>query len=338
MSPVFLNKAVVLEIRLKVATHMRAHKSYYGAAALTAVCAAMLGGCQNLGLALAIAGYERTFDTYSQTDTTVTAITNTQHADGREAHLISAFFGLDNGLPERLTDRVACEGAGGADGMPVIFSHEVDITTLEPGDIQITTQSGAVYSATCLTLAPADDPGELRTALLAGEYGSADDQPARVEIIGNVLSLDGTVNFKGASVDVTPLEAGPSLVWAETVPETLWGLGGEATTSPWGGGNRCPEGTSQVLRVTWNGGITKPGGDPADDDERALYRVSTVTADGATAELAPFALADLKDGDNNHLLCLDTTDRVTSVFFPAGRVTDPREDLNPDTAISLSEH
>ncbi len=314
---------------------MPMNRSCIGALLLAAVCAATLGGCQNLRLAMAIAGYERTFDTYSQTDTTVTDVTNMQHADGREAHLVSAFFGLDNGLPERLSDRVACEGAGGADGMPVIFSHEVDIATLEPGDLRITTQSGAEYQATCLTLAPADDPGELRTALLAGEYGSAEDEPATVEIIGNVLSLDGTVNFKGARVDVIPLEDGPFLVFAEIVPESQWDLGGKATTSPWGGGNRCPVGTEQVVRVAWNGGITKPGGDPADDDEPVLYRVSTVAADGADAEIAPFALADLKDGDNNHLLCLDTTDTVTSVSFPAGHVTDPREDLNPDTAIAL---
>lgn len=317
---------------------MLARTPYRGAAALVAACAAVLGGCQNLKLARAIAGYERTFDTYSQTDTTVTEVTTRQNADGREAGLISAFFGLDNGLPKRITDRVACEGAGGADGMPVIFSHEVDITTLEPGDLEITTQSGAVYPVTCLTLAPADDPGELRTALLAGEYGSAADEPATVEITGNVLSLDGTVNFRGARVDVTALEAGPSLVWAEIVPKSQWELGGEATTSPWGGGNRCPAGTEQVVRVTWNGGITKPGGDPADDEERALYRVSTVAADGTAGDIAPFALADLRDGDNNHLLCLDTTDRVTSVSFPAGHVTDPREDINPDTAITLAQN
>jgi len=327
-----------LETRWEETTQMLTRTPYRGAASLAAVCAAMLGGCQNLGLAIAVAGYERTLDTYSQSDTTVTDVTNAQHADGREAHLISAFFGLDNGLPERLTDRVACEGAGGADGMPVIFSHEVDIETLEPGDLRITTRSGTVYPATCLTLAPADDPGELRTALLAGEYGSDEDQPVTVEIIGNVLSLDGTVNFRGASVDVTPLEAGPSLVWAEIVPQTQWDLGGKATTSPWGGGNRCPMGTAQIVRVTWNGGITKPGGEPADDDERALYRVSIVTVEGAAGDIAPFALADLQDGDNNHLLCLDTTDTVTSVSFPAGHVTDPREDLNPDTAIALAQN
>lgn len=297
--------------------------------------ATVLAGCQRVGLAAAIANYERTLDTYDQSDTTVTDVTNRQHADGRDAHLISAFFGLDNQLPERTSDRVVCEGAGGKDGMPVIFSHEVDIATLEPGDFRVTTVSGAIGEIVCLTLAPADDPGELRTALLTGDYGSLEDQPVTVEVVGNVLSLDNTVNFKGTKINVTPLEAGPSMVWAEIVPEAAWELGGEATALPWGGGNHCPADTEQVVRVTWNGGITKLGGDPADAVEGALYQVTTVQADGTSAEITAFALADLNDGDNNHLLCLDSAAEVTSVFFPAGHVTDPREDLNPDTTISL---
>ena len=295
-----------------------------------------LSGCEELSRAWYITQYQRTLDTYAQTDTTVTKVTSRTGADGRNAALISAFYGLDNGLPKGPTDRVACEGGGGADGMPVIFSHEVDIKTLEPGDFRITTESGATTRVTCLTLAPADDPGELRTALLAGELGSAKDQPLTVEIVGNVLSLDGTVNFKGARVTATRLEAGPTMVWAEIVPEAQWELGKEATSLPWGGGERCPVGTRQVVRVTWSGGVTKPdGADPADDEERQLYKVAIMRTGGAMAFITPFALADLNDGDNNHLLCLDTTDSVTSVSFPAGHLTDPREDLNPDTTLSL---
>ena len=158
-----------------------------------------------------------------------------------------------------------------------------------------------------------------------------------MEIVGNVLSLDGTVNFGGASVAVTPLEAGPTMVFAEIVPETQWELGGEATSFPWGGGSRCRVGTAHIVGVTWGGGITKPGGDSADDAERQLYRLTTIKVGGTIAEVTPFALADLGDGDNNHLLCLDTADTVSSVFFPAGHVTDPREDLNPDTTITLSQ-
>ncbi|MGJ3253190.1 MAG: hypothetical protein ACFE0J_18975, partial [Elainellaceae cyanobacterium] len=50
--------------------------------------------------------------------------------DGHSAELFSAFFGLDNGLPQR--SNAICQGASGADGMPVIFSHELDVDTLQP--------------------------------------------------------------------------------------------------------------------------------------------------------------------------------------------------------------
>ncbi|MGC6498996.1 MAG: hypothetical protein ACON4C_02295 [Henriciella sp.] len=309
-------------------------KAYTMVGLVAAKCVA-LSGCQSLSLATAIAQYERTLDRYSQTDTTVTAVTETRHEDGREAALVSAFFGLDNGLPNRNTDRVACDGAGGADGMPVIFSHEVDVETLDPGDFKIATESGAIGEVTCLTLAPADDPGELRTALLTGNYGSAEDQPMTVEIVGNILSLDGSINFKGASIAATRLEVGPTLVWAERVPETDWALGESATTLPWGGGDKCPVGSKQVIRVTWDGGVTKPGGEPADFEEGQLYVIDVASEDGPKRTVTAVALADLKDGDNNHLLCLDTKDTVQSVSFPAGYLTDPREDLNPDTKISI---
>ena len=63
-----------------------------------------------------------------QTDTT--SDTDPAHTGGR---LLSAFFGLDNGLPRQSSLRL-CRGAGNADGMPVIFAHEVDTQTLQAGD------------------------------------------------------------------------------------------------------------------------------------------------------------------------------------------------------------
>lgn len=220
--------------------------------------------------------------------------------------------------------------------MPVVFSHQVDMTTVEPGDFKITRSSGKTGNVTCLTLAPADDVGELRTVLLAGEYGSLEDQPVTVEIIGNILSMDRTVNFKGTSTSVVPLEAGPSLVLATIVSESEWALSSTGTPIPWGGGSGCPAGTKQVVRVTWNGGITKPDGTPAGDVERQLYRVVVIKPDNTTETIAPFALGDLSDGDNNHKLCLDTSNPALSVSFPAGHVTDPRDDLNPATHIDIA--
>lgn len=55
-------------------------------------------------------------------------------------------------------------------------------------------------------------------------------------------------------------------------------------------------------------------------------------------ELVPIAIGDLGDGDNNHELCLYRTGLPLRVDFPAGLVTDPREDLNPGTSVEITGH
>ena len=125
----------------------------------------------------------------------------------------------------------------------------------------------------CVTLAPALDSGERRTALLLGDFGSADtDPPATVEIVGNLLSSDGALNFRGAAIAVTPLAPGPALVLAESVPVDQWKL--DQPGGPWSVGSGCPDGTLQAIRAVWQGGITKPNGEEVDDVERMQYTVS----------------------------------------------------------------
>ncbi len=279
--------------------------------------------------------YEPVLSNASPVDSTVTKITAKRDSQGRRANLISAFYGLDDGLA-KAADRGIWPGAGHTDGMPVIFSHEIDFETMQAGDFKVTTAAGKVGEILAVTLAPADDEGELRTVLLAGSYGSIDDQPVKVQIVGNLLSIDGRLNFKDASVEVTPLEAGPTMVWAEVVPEQDWDIGKAATNLPWGGGSGAVKGTQQVVRVTWSGGVTKRG-DEVDDVERVQYKVTVLLADGSKVEVTPFALGDLGDGDNNHELCLDVPGTPQSVYFPAGYLTDPRGDFNPDTRIAIRE-
>ena len=115
------------------------------------------------------------------------------------------------------------------------------------------------------------------------------------------------------------------------MPEPDWNLGQPSTLLPWGGGNTCPEGTRQVIRATWQGGVTLPGGAEVDDTIRQAYSVTVESTETGKREVTPFALGDMGDGDNNHLLCLDVVDPAVSVHFPSGLVTDPREDLNPET-------
>ena len=261
------------------------------------------------------------------------ARTNAQESDQvghSEGRLLSAFFGLDNALPFRAN--TLCLGASGKDGMPVVLSHTIDPETLEPEDFQIVTRSGVEHVPDCVTLRPAQDPGELRTVLLIGEFGdAADDPPVAVHVVGDLLT-DGTpqdsVNFRGLHSNVISLVAGPSLGLAEGVPKSEWEREARGTD--------CPPGFQQIVRVTWTGGVRLPNRDEPGDVERELYRVTVKRDDGSFDEIVPAALADLGDGDNNHLLCLNTTEPMVSVSFPAGHLVDPNGDWNPDAQVSIS--
>ena len=246
------------------------------------------------------------------------------------AHLLSAFYGLDNSLGAGI-NRI-CPGASGQDGMPVVLSHTIDPETLQREDFRVFTRSGAERTPFCVTLAPARDPGELRTVLLIGEFGdAANDPPVKVLIVDDLLSDGRTgrpVSFRGTETRVIPLEAGPTLVLAEVVPKDEWSVSGR--------GSACPAGARQVVRVTWAGGVRLPNGDDPGDAERALYRVTVERPDGTRDETAPAALAELGDSDNNHLLCLGTADPAVSVAFPASHLVDPNRDLNPDTQVAVT--
>ncbi|NKC34340.1 hypothetical protein [Falsiroseomonas selenitidurans] len=277
--------------------------------------------------------------TPSQADVTSNDLTDTtpstalpRENGGVSADLLSAFFGLDNGLP--LLSRLICQGAPGRDGMPVIFSTEIDHRTMQAGDFRVTTASGATGRLHCVTLLPATDAGELRTVLLVGELGDAEtDPPVSVEIVGHLHSIDGQLDFRGARIDVTPLASGPSLVMAEVADAAAKDLGlGRRRTD----GDECPtDGIVQAVRVVWAGGVVLANGNEPGAAVRDLYRVTVRGADGTERQITPAALADLGDGDNNHLLCLDTGDRPVSVSFPAGVLVDPNGDLNPATLVAV---
>lgn len=248
--------------------------------------------------------------------------------------LLSAFFGLDNALPNNA--RGICRQAPGLDGMPVIFSTEIDPDTLDATDFAVVTQSGAVQTPVCASLSPAVDEGELRTVLLIGELGSDEtDPPLRVEVVGDISGLNNDLSFLGASVEVTPLAAGPSIILAELVPAPQMAIGRESGRQQ---GDGCPfERTTRAIRVTWAGGISTADGGEAGDAERQLYRVTIQQPDGSLVEVTPFALADLGDSDNNHLLCLDVEWPPVSVFFSAGHLYDPNSDApNPDSSASVN--
>jgi hypothetical protein len=276
-------------------------------------------------------GYQ--FMSVDQTDTT-SELPVPQVSDG----LLSAFFGLDNELPRRAMNFVP--GAEGKDGMPVIFSEEVDLDSMQAGDFRVTTQSNETGYVHGVTLAPAIDEGELRTALLVGYYGSVEDPPILVEIVGNLYSIDRSVNFKGSSIDVIPLVDGPTLIFAEIVPESAWSVTiGRRPDRITFSGSGVPEmeDIRQVIRVAWAGGVELEDGREIDSSNLVHYTVTVEASNGSTREITPIAFGDLYDNDNNHLLCLDTDDLPISVAFQEGLLVDPNHDLNPETSIPITD-
>jgi hypothetical protein len=219
--------------------------------------------------------------------------------------------------------------------MPVIFSTEIDHTTMQAGDFRSRPRPGASGEMLCVTLLPATDAGELRTVLLVGEFGAAEtDPPVRSRSSGHLHSLDGTLDFRGAQVDVTPLAPGSEPRDGRNRGWVRAGHG--AWPAPHRRGTIArPTASLQAVRVVWAGGVTLENGDEPGDAERDLYRVTVRAADGTQREITPVALADLGDGDNNHLLCLDTADTPISVSFPEGILTDPNDDLNPATSVAV---
>ena len=219
--------------------------------------------------------------------------------------------------------------------MPVVLSRTIEPDSLQPEDFQIVTKSEVIHSPHCVTLRPAQDAGELRTVLLIGEFGNVDDDPpALVRVVGDIFSDENSpgkrsrVNFRGAKVEVTPLHEGPSLVFAEIVP-----LSEVAKDTR---GSACPDEATQIVRVVWNGGVRLLNREELGDFERMLYEVTVRTKDSTERRINPAALGDLGDGDNNHLLCLNTEDVAVSVRFPAGYLADPNLDLNPDTFVKIN--
>ena len=173
----------------------------------------------------------------------------------REVKILSVFFGLDNGLNQM--SRFLYKNAPGQDGMPVVFSHELDPSTIDASDFEVTTQNGDVFQIEAITLMPAEEAFELRTLLLIGEYGNhPDNPPLSFKVVGDLMTRTGA-NYKGQSKEVIPLEEGPILSYAE-----YFTFDEDYPYVESGGGCDCPkEGTKMVVKVVWSGGVRALNGD-----------------------------------------------------------------------------
>lgn len=242
----------------------------------------------------------------------------------REAVALTAFFGLDNDLPPRAFPLYW--RAWGLDGMPVVFSQEVDPETLQEEDFTITTKSGKTYIPDKVNLLPANEYYELRTALLIGEFGDyPEDPPTLVSISGDLMSR-WDENFKGQSLEVIPLPDGPTIAWAE-----YFAFDHDYPYVASGRGCDCPKDSTKIVtRIIWTGGVRAMNGE--DLQPYDVEPFSVLVWNGTdTTEVTPFKIADLADNDNFVDLCLAQDGIPLKAMVKENSAIDPNDDPNPYT-------
>lgn len=246
----------------------------------------------------------------------------------REAKILTVFFGLDNALPR--TARIMYKKAYGKDGMPIVFSHELDPGTLDASDFEITTKNGEVFPVEAVSLMPAEEEFELRTVLLIGEYGNyPDNPPVSLEIVADLMSRTG-VNFKSQTKEIIPLPDGPILSYAEYFRFTE-----DYPYVEKGAGCDCPrEKTAVVVKAVWAGGVRALNGKELGANELSAFEVELVYGSD-TITVSPFQLADLSDNDNNIDLCLAESGTPIRLSVKKNTAIDPRDDPNPRTEIEV---
>ena len=239
-------------------------------------------------------------------------------------HILSAFFGLDNGIPGLL---FGCGLSGPQDGMPIVLDRRIPLPALlDPSVFVVHRASGVESSVGCATLVPADEAEERRTILLVGEFASDDDPPVGVEIVGTLLTDDG-VDAKGALIEtVVPLAAGPSIVLAEHYL---------ISELPTGDTDECPADTDHIIKTTWEGGVSGPGGADLDESHRLGTTVEYANGEVRVATL----LADAFDNDNHVEFCMSAPGEPVAITASPSLYEDPNGDLNElHTQVVIDAH
>ena len=240
--------------------------------------------------------------------------------------LVSAFFGLDNGLPSLLCNQLGSQ----IDGMPVNFMFPINGSTLSETDFEVVDNLGNIHTPMCAILAPANENGENRTVLLLGEFGTAvTNPPVEVRVVGDLFTTDtlsgesacsAIINLNGiTTTNVVPLADGPSLFFAQRIDGNL---------------NECSSGT-QTIQVAWNGGITPfISGDTESD--LFQYYIGYSDSSGVLIPHIPISIVDINDNDNFHQLCFSTSDEIVKISMMSNTVEDPNQDPNLYSEIDVS--
>lgn len=203
------------------------------------------------------------------------------------------------------------------DAVAVGFSWSVEQDSLQWSDFQVTLADGRVVKPDLVTVAPDRDPNERATITMYGQFAdhSAGDNNrwvggelltpgmVSVEVVDDLIVTNGThrFNVKGARFVGGNLEyeKGAVLVMGLLRPYAQ-------NLNPVNEGvNSCRrmyDGITHVLQASTNGGVTKDGVNPFNDDQVNLYAV-TLKSGGELRRDAFVGLADI-DGDDFTDICL----------------------------------
>lgn len=247
----------------------------------------------------------------------VAAISQVNNPEG-EARILSIYHGLDP-IPPLALRLCGMGPVADQDGMPVTFSAQINSETVSATAFAVATSSGEIVTPLCATLRPAIESLEQRTVLLIGPFSAGDSLPIGVEIVGQLEDIEGNSLLGLRGEQVTALEDGPSLVFAERFAPTKPGLE-----------NECPENTTQAILLTWEGGVTGPQGADLAEPQRSAMSVLLENGD----RVQPQALGD-DDPDNHVIACMAESSPVVSVSVEAGFFHDPGDDANPETSVNV---
>lgn len=243
-----------------------------------------------------------------------------------QARILSAAWGLDNG-------NKCPTGETGLDNIPVTFNWFIRTSTIAAADFLITRDDGTTVNPTCALQFPPDEPNELQTVNLIGDFGDPKAaRPVTVTVVGQMEGHEPGGRVwqpiqPGLSHSIVQIEAGPSIsdAWMLT-PRMLEG-----------DKNACTVGRTFV-RVVWSNGMTAyPTGAEVGSAVVKSYRALFTLPDGTTINVRPLAVADLADhstaamDDNMHDLCLPEVPvraRLSEVRVGANFLQDPNGDPN----------
>jgi hypothetical protein len=243
-----------------------------------------------------------------------------------QAQILSAAWGLNNG-------NQCPTGEKGLDNIPVTFNWFIQTSSIAVTDFVITRDDGTTVTPTCALQYPPNEPNELQTVNLIGNFGDpAAARPVKVTVVGELqghapLRTTWSTITPGLSHSIVQIEAGPDISDAWRLTPAM--MSGDT--------NACTVGETFV-RVAWSNGMTAyPTGLEIGDAVVNSYRALFTLPNGKVINVRPLAVADLADhstpamDDNMHDLCLPKVPAgavLSEVRVGAKFLQDPNGDPN----------